>query len=56
MPFAPHALEFFKLRRVDATLVFGDRQLQGSDRKILANELRAAVTSIFRPVLQQDDL
>jgi len=56
MPFAPHALELFKLRRIDATVVFGDRQLQGGDRKILANELRSAVLNSFQPVVDQDDL
>jgi len=54
--FVPHALEFFKLHRIDATVVFGDRQFQGGDRKILANELRSAVLNSFQPVVDQDDL
>jgi 1-acyl-sn-glycerol-3-phosphate acyltransferase len=56
VPFGPHALEFFKLRRVDATVVFGDRQFQGSDRKILAKELQSAVLKSFRPVVDPEDL
>ncbi len=55
MPFAPHALEFFKLRRIDATVVFGDRQFQSGDRKILANELRSAVLASFQPVVNEED-
>lgn len=54
--FLPHALEFFKLRRVDATVVFGDRQFQGGDRKLLAKDLRAAILKSFRPVVRQEDL
>jgi len=56
MPFIPHALEFFKLRRIDATVVFGDRQLQGGDRKILASELHAAVQDSLQPVVDKEDL
>ena len=56
MPFAPHALEFFKLRRIDATVVFGDRQFQGGDRKILANELHSAVLNSFQPVVNEEDV
>ena len=55
-PFGPHALEFFKLRRIDATVVFGDRQFQGGDRKILARELHAAVQDSFQPVVDHDEL
>jgi 1-acyl-sn-glycerol-3-phosphate acyltransferase len=55
-PFGPHAFEFFKLRRVDATVVFGNRQFQGGDRKVLANELRTAVLKNFRPVVDPEDL
>ena len=56
MPFVPHALEFFKLRRIDATVVFGDRQFHGGDRKILASELHAAVQDSFQPVVDKEDL
>lgn len=54
--FVPHALEFFKLRRIDVTVVFGDRQFQGGDRKILARQLHAAVQDSFQPVVDEEDL
>jgi len=56
MPFVPHAFELFKLRRIDATVVFGDRQFRGGDRKILASELHAAVQDSFQPVVDEEDL
>jgi len=54
--FIPHALEFFKLRRIDATVVFGDRQFQGGDRKTLAKDLHSAVQNNFQPVVDEEDL
>jgi 1-acyl-sn-glycerol-3-phosphate acyltransferase len=54
VPFAPHALEFFKLRRIDATVIFGDRYLQSPDRKTLARDLRTAVLESFRPTVHDD--
>jgi 1-acyl-sn-glycerol-3-phosphate acyltransferase len=55
VPFAPHALEFFKLRRIDAKVVFGDREFQSGDRKILAKELREAIVESFQPVVEEQD-
>ena len=55
-PFVPHALEFFKLRRVDATVVFGDQRFQNRNRKVLANELRSAILGSFQPVVEPDEV
>lgn len=55
MPFSPHLLNFATLRRVDATVVFGERPIQGSDRKRLAEELHAAVLERFDPVVGEED-
>ena len=54
--FVPHVLEFFRLRRIDATVVFGDRQFQGDSRKVLAKQLRGAVLESFEPVVTEEEL
>ena len=56
VPFVPHALEFFKLRRIDAKVVFGDREFQSGDRKVLAQEVRGAIVESFQPVVREEDL
>ena len=56
VPFVPHALEFFKLRRIDAKVVFGDREFQSGNRKVLAKEVRGAIVESFQPVVREEDL
>jgi 1-acyl-sn-glycerol-3-phosphate acyltransferase len=47
--FLPHLIGLFRLSEVNATLIFGG-EVRASDRKILAERLRAAVREIFIPV------
>lgn len=50
MTFLPHLIGLFRLSGINATLVFGGEAIGGSDRKILAERLHAAVREIFIPV------
>jgi 1-acyl-sn-glycerol-3-phosphate acyltransferase len=50
MPFAPHALELFGLRRISAQVSFGDAPIQEGNRKLLAEKLWHAVEGLFIPV------
>lgn len=51
MDFSPHALNLATLRHIEAKLVFGDRRLHDTDRKRLAERLRAEVLQRFEPVV-----
>lgn len=53
-PFAPHVLQLVRLRRVTATIDFGEEPLVEPDRKFLAVRLREAVLVKFRPVTGED--
>ncbi len=52
--FVEHVLGLFRLPRIEATVVFGEQTIQADDRKVLASRLRDAVSSQFRPVVQQE--
>ena len=51
MELAPHLLALLRLRRVEATLTFCDEPIRETDRKLLAERLRAAVAGRFLPVV-----
>lgn len=53
MDFSPHAVNLATLRQIEAKLVFGDRQLHDTDRKRLAERLRAEVLERFEPVVHE---
>lgn len=53
-PFAPHVLKLVRLRRVTATLDFGEEPIVEPDRKFLAVRLREAVLEKFRPVTDEE--
>jgi 1-acyl-sn-glycerol-3-phosphate acyltransferase len=53
-PFAPHVLQLVRLRRVTATVDFGEEPIVEPDRKFLAVRLREAVLEKFRPVTDED--
>lgn len=53
-PFAPHVLQLVRLRRVTATIDFGEEPIVEPDRKFLAVRLREAVLEKFRPVTDED--
>jgi 1-acyl-sn-glycerol-3-phosphate acyltransferase len=55
MDFTPHALALARLRRIDATIVFGDEPIHDTDRKQLANRLRAAMLTEFEPVVVEEE-
>ena len=55
MEFAPHAREFFKLRRVYARIVFGSETFLEADRKVLAQKLYNAIEREFTPVVPASD-
>lgn len=49
-PFLPHAARLFRLPYFEASLHFCDEPVRGTDRKALANRLRAAMVELFEPV------
>lgn len=49
-PILEHARSFLALRRVEATLSFGEGFVRDGDRKHLAEELHALVAGAFRPL------
>lgn len=53
-PFAPHVLQLVRLRRVTATIDFGEEPIVEPDRKFLAVRLREAVLEKFRPVTDEE--
>lgn len=53
MDFSPHALQFAKLRRVHAKIVFGEEPIHDVDRKELARRLRTAMLEQFEPVVDE---
>jgi len=55
MTFAPHAWRLMKLRRIDATIRWGDTPVHNEDRKQLARELHDQVSALFRPVRQEPE-
>ncbi|MEW6129482.1 MAG: lysophospholipid acyltransferase family protein [Acidobacteriota bacterium] len=55
MEFASHAIALFRLRRIDAKVVFGEQTFSADDRKILAQRLRAAIIEQFTPVVTTEE-
>ena len=55
MTLGPHLLDLLRLREVQATLTFGDKPLQGTDRKLLAEELHRAVSEPFVPLAAEPE-
>jgi len=55
MDFSPHALQFARLRRVHAKIVFGDEPIHDVDRKQLAQKLRTAMMERFEPVVDEGE-
>ncbi|MFN7134078.1 MAG: 1-acyl-sn-glycerol-3-phosphate acyltransferase, partial [Myxococcales bacterium] len=53
MAFLPHLLQLFSLKRVDATVTFGEPVAPGADRKALAATLQERVRSGFVPLRQK---
>ena len=53
-PLAPHVLSLVRLRRVTATVDFGEEPIVEPDRKDLAVRLREAVLAKLRPVTNED--
>lgn len=53
-PFSPHALECAGLKRIHAKVRFGDVRIHDTDRKRLANKLRAEILAIFEPVVEEN--
>jgi hypothetical protein len=51
MDFFPHLIGLMKLPSVEARITFGAEPLHHQDRKILANQLRNAIKTIFTPVV-----
>jgi 1-acyl-sn-glycerol-3-phosphate acyltransferase len=51
MEFIPHLLSLMRLRRVEATLDFCPEPFRAEDRKLLAEQLRAAIAARFQPVV-----
>jgi 1-acyl-sn-glycerol-3-phosphate acyltransferase len=51
MPLAPHLSAFLRLAWIEARLEFGAGAIADADRKLLADRLRAAVSSRFRPLV-----
>jgi len=49
MTFGGHFLEMLKLARIEATITFGQRTVQGHDRKILAQDLWERINEQFIP-------
>lgn len=56
MTFASHVFNLLKVRSFQATLTFGEETLLESDRKILAEKLRALIARQFVPVVQMEEL
>jgi 1-acyl-sn-glycerol-3-phosphate acyltransferase len=56
MTFAPHFFALLGLRRVRASVRFGEGPIAGDDRKELAEALRDAVGARFVPVVSGEDL
>jgi 1-acyl-sn-glycerol-3-phosphate acyltransferase len=54
VPFSPHALECAGLKRIHAKVVFGSERIHDTDRKRLANKLRAEILAIFEPVVVEE--
>ena len=54
MTFLGHLREMLELRRIDATVVFGDKPISATDRKTLAAELQRAVLAEFIPVVDEE--
>ena len=54
VPFSPHALECAGLGRIHAKVVFGDVRIHDTNRKRLANKLRAEILAIFEPVVEEN--
>ena len=52
MEFNPHFVEFLKLPRVDATLIFGEEPVRDTNRKRLTKKLWERVKENFVPVVQ----
>ena len=50
MELAPHLVDLLRLPHIEAHLIFGERPLVGSDRKLLAEQLHAAVSAPFVPM------
>lgn len=51
MEFAPHFWELCGLKRIEASIRFGNEPIRANDRKQLARSLHQAVTSNFTPVM-----
>ncbi len=56
MTFADHFFNMLKLKRFYATLTFGAETLLESDRKVLAEKLRAMISKQFIPVVKMEEL
>ena len=50
MELAPHLLDLLRLPSIEAELIFGEQPIVASDRKLLAEELHAAVSGPFVPM------
>ena len=50
MTFVDHLFDLFKIPKFTATISFGDKKLQGQDRKELARLLKERILEIFVPV------
>jgi 1-acyl-sn-glycerol-3-phosphate acyltransferase len=53
-PFSPHALECAGLKRIHAKVIFGSERIHDTDRKRLANKLRAEILAMFEPVVVEE--
>ncbi len=51
MPFSSHIFNLLKMPEFQATLIFGEKPIYGTDRKTLAKELWDAVNQQFIPVI-----
>jgi len=56
MPLVPHLRGLLRLPRIDARLVLGDETFAESDRKVLAQRLRAAIAARFEPVVSSAEI
>ena len=55
MTLAPHAIALTRLKRIEATVVFGAERIMERNRKVLAARLWAAVNEQFQPVVEPEN-
>lgn len=56
MPLLPHLRGFLRLRRIDATLEFGDETITEADRKVLAERLWSLTADGFEPMVAREEV